>query len=640
MCHSAPLPAKKTLPRWSLGLLLAAVPALAQQPADDNPGLRPSWRKIGNTAVETGLASPVTGPVDRAWFSEDGGTLLVRTSTGRTYATRDLETWQAVSDSAPVDEPPSPVLAFPLESPEGLRTVRSAPSRLYALGAHVFRSDDAGRHWLNLTRFRESSIIGAEMRDLAVSPANPDEIVVANDSGVWRSADGGLSWSGLNQDLPNLPVRRLLASPAGTRGVALLLDGLGIVEWAPGEKLAWHRAEHPALIAEQAALLLARNRLGPEVTAASIAGDLLYAGASDGRIWVSSDQGQTWRLSRPAGPGTVRSFHIDAREPRIALAALAATAGEESPRVLRTINGGIFWDDITPGLPDGNVNGLFADPSTGAIYAATDRGVYLSFADRYAPSPAAAWMPLRGNLPDAPAMDVSLDAGGNQLYVAIEGHGVFAAPAPHRFRNPQVVSAADFSQRPAAPGSLLTVLGARVLRAQAGVLDVPVLHSSELESQIQVPFETREPRTLLSLDGARSLTFELPVQPVSPAIFIDPDGTPLLLDGDSGLLLDALNPARSHSRVQVLATGLGRVRPDWPTGLAAPLQDPPRVVAPVEAWLDREPVEVTRAILAPGFVGFYLVEVQLPSITNYGPAELYIQAGGLASNRVRIYIEP
>ena len=77
----------------------------------------------------------------------------------------------------------------------------------------------------------------------------------------------------------------------------------------------------------------------------------------------------------------------------------------------------------------------------------------------------------------------------------------------------------------------------------------------------------------------------------------------MLLDGDSGVLLDALTPAHSGSRVQILATGLGRVRPAWPTGVAAPLQEPPRVIAPVRAYLNGTPLEVTRATLAPGYVG-------------------------------------
>jgi len=74
--------------------------------------------------------------------------------------------------------------------------------------------------------------------------------------------------------------------------------------------------------------------------------------------------------------------------------------------------------------------------------------------------------------------------------------------------------------------------------------------------------------------------------------------------------------------------------------MAAPAEEPPKVAAAVSAFLDRSPVEVTRATLAPGYIGFYLVEVQLPAIVNRGAAELYLEAGGRESNRVRIDLEP
>jgi uncharacterized protein (TIGR03437 family) len=106
------------------------------------------------------------------------------------------------------------------------------------------------------------------------------------------------------------------------------------------------------------------------------------------------------------------------------------------------------------------------------------------------------------------------------------------------------------------------------------------------------------------------------------------------------VLLDSAKPAHAGSRLQVLATGFGRVRPDWPTGLSAPLTDPPHVAATVHAYLDGSPIEVTQATLAPGYVGFYLIEIQLPRIANAGPAELILEAEGQQSNRVRLYIEP
>jgi len=203
------------------------------------------------------------------------------------------------------------------------------------------------------------------------------------------------------------------------------------------------------------------------------------------------------------------------------------------------------------------------------------------------------------------------------------------------------VNAADFSTRAAAPGSLVSVMGGRVSAANAGALSFPVLAASEGESQIQVPFETSAATLSLALDTAAGrFTLGLPVQAVSPAIFVNRDGSPMILDADSGLVLDGRSAAHSGSRLQILATGLGKVRPDWPTGMPAPLENPPAVAATVKAYLDRVPVQVTQAALAPGYIGFYLIEVQLPVLVNAGPAELYIAADGQESNRVQVVLEP
>jgi uncharacterized protein (TIGR03437 family) len=234
-----------------------------------------------------------------------------------------------------------------------------------------------------------------------------------------------------------------------------------------------------------------------------------------------------------------------------------------------------------------------------------------------------------------------LDAGANQIYVALDGYGVYTAIAPHRLRAARLVSAADYAARPAAPGALLSILGARVESARSDNKLVPVLDATPIASQIQVPFEAKGNTFSLSVDGAAGpLTFGLPLQNVSPAIVVDPEGTPLIMDAGTGVLLDAAKPAHANTRIQILATGLGQVTPDWATGLAAPLADPPRVLASVRGFLNGEPLQVAQATLAPGYVGFYLIEIQLPRIVNAGPAELYIEAEGQQSNRVRLSLEP
>jgi uncharacterized protein (TIGR03437 family) len=625
--------------RLIIVILALSGAALAQAP----PNIA-DWRRIGGTSVDLMLASPAGGPVDNVWFSSDGRTLYARTRTGRTFETIDFENWAAATrPSRPDNNPAVPVERLP--APRVV--VRASPvdnRRVYGLGAHLYESEDGGRTWTNLTSYKGQSVIGSGQRDLAISPSDSNHIVVANDRGVWRSLDGGLSWSGLNQFLPNLIVRRILATPVNGRGVMAEIEAVGAAELSsalssPGARYIWQPVRDPRLDRESAARAAYSAALGAKITAVAMAGDTAYAGSADGRIWVSTDRGRTWTLSRTAGSGPVERLFVDSQAPRVALAAV----GGSGARVLRTTNMGAggFWDDLTANLPDSPVRDITADRAAGAVYVATDRGVYFAREDLESAGPAANWNQIGGNLPAARATAVQLDSAGNQLYVALEGYGVYAANAPHRAGALRVVNAADLSTRAASPGSLLSVLGGPVRSARAGDLDFPILASSASESQIQVPFEVSGKSVALALDAAAGkVSVGLAVEPTSPAIFVDRDGAPMLMDADTGLMLDAGNTARSNSRIHVLATGLGRVTPNWPTGIPAPLENPPAVKAAVRAYLDRAPIEVTRAILAPGYVGFYVIELQLPALVNAGPAELYVTADGQESNRVRVYLEP
>ena len=97
-----------------------------------------NWRRVGNSAMELLLASPATGPVDKVWFSDSGGTLCARTRSGRVYETSDYEVWQPSPNTVePVDQPVPP----PFRLPEnGARVVGSGFGPVYAVGRHLFRS--------------------------------------------------------------------------------------------------------------------------------------------------------------------------------------------------------------------------------------------------------------------------------------------------------------------------------------------------------------------------------------------------------------------------------------------------------------------------------------------------------------------
>jgi uncharacterized protein (TIGR03437 family) len=611
-------------------VLLLAMAGLA-------PAQSTNWRRVGNSAVDLQLASPATGPVENVWFSDSGGTLYARTRSGKIFETSDYEVWQPSQNVAePAGQPVPAVVRIP---ENGARVVASGFGRVYGLGRQLFRSEDGGRSWANLTAFKAESVIGYGQRSVAVSPANQDQIAVANDFGVWRSMDGGLSWMGLNELLPNLRIKRILATPSGTAGTRAEIDGMGAMELPPGGSV-WQPVEDRTPTSDAVRLGTYTQRAGVALTAFGRSDRTVYVGTADGRILISRDDGASFTATdtgRASGP--VERIFVDPSRPEVALAALS---GPNAPHVLRTTNGGTFWDALDMNLPDSPAHAVTGERAAGAVYVATDRGVFWAQVDLdNAGTPNPNWISLSDRLPaGAGATDVRLDPAGVQLYAAVEGYGVYATAAPHRLRNLRLVSAADFSARAAAPGSLLSVIGGRVTSVRGGNLDYPVLAAADDASQIQVPFDAVGPNVTLALvTGTGNVRLGMQVQPVSPAIFVGLDGTPILQDAETGLLLDARKAAHPGARLLVSATGLGKVTPAWPTGMAARVDNPPAVAATIRAFVNGAPVPVTRATLAGGFIGFYAIELQLPAINNSGPAELYITADGVESNRVQFLIE-
>jgi uncharacterized protein (TIGR03437 family) len=625
----------------ALSLLALGASAVSAQPV-----FTPDWRRIGNTAIQANLVAPAGGPVSRVWYSQDGSTLFARTMSGHVLSTTDFESWKRSEVAVPALEPGHETDKVP-ELGAKVRVSKAPGSSVwYALGKSVYSSTDNGHSWQNLSRFKGRSMIGEGLMDLALSPKDPDEITVGGRFGVWRSLDGGLTWSGLNDSLANLPVRRLSRVPsAGSAvGVVLAMGGSELeAEWTSGQDKGWVIKEESSYTVRDSQLRASTsNFLESDISAAVRSGSAMYAGASDGRVWGSTDEGLTWTLPyRPLDSGAVLSISVVSEEPRLAFATLAPGNAETSPRLIRTINAGLTWGDLTGNLPAGPVKAVAADLTSGAIYAATASGLYVAYADLHTYGAPPQWSRV-GGLPEGAVADVQLDAAANQVFVAMDSDGVFAAMAPHRFRQPKLVNGADYSARPAAPGSLLSFVGSGVTDARVGNLAAPILNSTSAESQLQVPFEVSGSSLTLALltssESSAPKNFTWPLAASSPAIFTYRDGAAVISDADLGLPVEAKSPARGGSRIQVLATGLGKVIPAWRTGLAAPVKDPPKVEAPVNAYLDQYPVKVTKATLAPGFVGLYLVEIQLPDVVNSGPAQLVLESGGLRSESITVHL--
>src|SRR5207247_1195918 len=72
-------------------------------------------------------------------------------------------------------------------------------------GSHVFRSDNGGTTWNDMSAGLPNLPINA----IEIDSANPNTVYVAADIGVYRTTNSGAAWSSFSNGLPNALVKDL-----------------------------------------------------------------------------------------------------------------------------------------------------------------------------------------------------------------------------------------------------------------------------------------------------------------------------------------------------------------------------------------------------------------------------------------------
>lgn len=250
------------------------------------------------------------------------------------------------------------------------------PGRLY-LGAPedgIYLSEDFGDSWTPANHgFRELGFTAVEV-DLhepgvlfAVADPDPDFPGFDRDSSLFRSGDGGRTWtSPFGRPGGSLTVNDLAADPSrpGTWYAACL----GSLLKTEDSGQTW-RSVTTGLRSAEFVGTIAIAPSDPDTLYALGWGSLFpYCGGSncpDQRVFRSTDGATRWRGSRlpGAGPGQVplQSLAVDATEP--------STVYASGPGIFRSLDGGATWRKIGRGLKNA-VYQVVADPfSSPTLYA-------------------------------------------------------------------------------------------------------------------------------------------------------------------------------------------------------------------------------------------------------------------------------
>ena len=244
--------------------------------------------------------------------------------------------------------------------------VKGKPNLYYfgAVGGGVWRSNDAGQTWGNISDNYFGGTIGA----IAVAENDPNVIFVgegeqtlrnnvASGSGLWKSTDAGTTWKNIgltdskhisririhpkNPDLVYVAAMGNLWKPNETRGIFRSNDG--------GQ--TWKKILYINDKAGAADLILDPNN--PRIIYASIwnmsrNGYRMDSGGPDSKLWKSTDGGETWenlsdKQGMPKGMNGIIGVTIS---PKNSNRVWAIIENQEAGGVYRSDDAGKTWAKI------------------------------------------------------------------------------------------------------------------------------------------------------------------------------------------------------------------------------------------------------------------------------------------------------
>lgn len=235
----------------------------------------------------------------------------------------------------------------------------------YNTPVFIFKSIDAGGSWRQI----KVSDTGAILMTLDIDPQQPTTLYATTWAGIFKSADGGLTWSAINTGLMKgstaihtaeaVEVHLFVIDPRSSTTL-YAVQGATVLKSLDGGR-AWHSV-----------FTVPGNYRVSTLTIDRQTPSMIYVGTSGGGVFITTDAGQTWTVINAGLTDTkITALVIDPRTPG------NVYVGTADGKVFRSLTGGSSWSPLHNGLTARTVWTLAIDtrnPMT--IYAGTSVGVF------------------------------------------------------------------------------------------------------------------------------------------------------------------------------------------------------------------------------------------------------------------------
>jgi photosystem II stability/assembly factor-like uncharacterized protein len=265
----------------------------------------------------------------------------------------------------------------------------------------VFKLTNGGTKWI------QTSLTDTDVESFAIDPTNTQVIYAGTyGGGVFKSVNGGSSWSKINTGLTNSEVYSLAIDPTNTQVIYAGAELGGLFKSTDGGS-NWNKMNIGLTTNTKV------NSLGIDPTNTQV----IYAGTYGSGVFKSTNGGTNWnKMNSGLANTSIQSLAIDPTNTQVIY------AGTYCSGVFKSTDGGLNWSEINTGLTATIIKPLAIDPTnTQVIYAGTYGGGVFKSANG-----GSSWSEINTGLVDAFVFSLAIDPTNTRVIYSGAGiYGIF-----------------------------------------------------------------------------------------------------------------------------------------------------------------------------------------------------------------------